>query len=63
LRLHGWPRIYYSPYGEETLTTVAEQIVKETAAGAECWCIFDNTAAFAATHDALVTRGLVEARQ
>ena len=62
-RLHGSPRIYYSPYSEEAITAVAGRLADETAAGAECWCIFDNTAAFAATHDALVTRGLVEARQ
>jgi hypothetical protein len=30
--------------------------------GVEPWCIFDNTAAFAATGDALTTRRLVQAR-
>ncbi len=59
-RLHGSPRIYYSPYSEEALTGMAERLARESA-GAESWCIFDNTAAFAATHDALQTRNLVQA--
>ncbi len=57
-RLHGSPRIYYSPYSEEVLTRMAERLVGD---GAECWCIFDNTAAFAATRDALQTCSLVQA--
>lgn len=61
-RLHGSPRIYYSPYSDETLTAVAERLVNDTAAGTQSWCIFDNTAAFAATRDAFQTRGLVQAR-
>jgi uncharacterized protein YecE (DUF72 family) len=61
-RLHGSPRIYYSPYGSEALTDVANRLVRDAAAGAEAWCIFDNTAAFAATGDALTTRSLIEGR-
>ncbi|HEX2552276.1 MAG TPA: DUF72 domain-containing protein [Microvirga sp.] len=61
VRLHGSPRIYYSPYSEEALTAIAERLVKDTAAGTGSWCIFDNTAAFAATGDALVTRNRVQA--
>jgi len=58
-RLHGSPRIYYSPYSEEALTGVAERLAAAAAAGAETWCIFDNTAAFAATDDALTTKALL----
>ncbi len=60
-RLHGSPRIYYSPYSEQALTATAERLVNDAAAGSESWCIFDNTAAFAATPDALQTRKLVQA--
>src|SRR5215203_6211561 len=49
-RLHGSPRIYYSQYSSEVLAGVAEQLVTEAADDdVETWCIFDNTAAFAAT--------------
>jgi uncharacterized protein YecE (DUF72 family) len=58
-RLHGSPRVYYSPYEPETLARIAERLLEDRARGREVWCIFDNTAAFAATHDALVTRASV----
>jgi uncharacterized protein YecE (DUF72 family) len=58
-RLHGSPRIYYSPYETEVLVGVASRLARDAAAGAETWCIFDNTAAFAATGDALTAKGLV----
>jgi uncharacterized protein YecE (DUF72 family) len=57
-RLHGSPRIYYSAYGAEYLAAMAEVLAGSAAAGVETWCIFDNTAAFAATGDALTTRRL-----
>ncbi|HEY8381293.1 MAG TPA: DUF72 domain-containing protein [Microvirga sp.] len=55
-RLHGSPRIYYSPYSEEVLAQTAHRLAADRAAGREAWCIFDNTAAFAATPDALSVR-------
>ncbi len=58
-RLHGSPRIYYSAYSSEYLAAIAERIASDAAAGVETWCIFDNTAAFAATGDAITTRSLV----
>ena len=61
-RLHGSPRIYYSQYSSEVLAAIAEQLVTEAADGVETWCIFDNTAAFAATGDALTVRDLVQGR-
>jgi uncharacterized protein YecE (DUF72 family) len=59
-RLHGSPRIYYSAYSPEYLTAIAGVLAKDAAADIETWCIFDNTAAFAATGDALTTRSLVQ---
>ncbi|MFC1459531.1 DUF72 domain-containing protein [Microvirga arabica] len=61
-RLHGSPKIYYSAYNAEYLAALAEMLVRDAAAGIETWCIFDNTAAFAATGDALTTRRLVQAQ-
>jgi uncharacterized protein YecE (DUF72 family) len=58
-RLHGSPRIYYSAYSPPYLAAIAEVLASDAAAGIETWCIFDNTAAFAATGDALTTRSLV----
>jgi len=58
-RLHGSPRIYYSAYSAEHRAAIAEVLAKDSAAGIETWCIFDNTAAFAATADALATRSLL----
>jgi len=57
LRLHGSPRIYYSSYPPEVLQQVEREIAARTAAGADCWCIFDNTAAFAAVPNALAVLG------
>jgi uncharacterized protein YecE (DUF72 family) len=61
-RLHGSPKIYYSAYSAEYLAAIAEVLARDAAAGVETWCIFDNTAAFAATGDALTTRKLAQAR-
>ena len=51
-RLHGSPRIYYSAYDPATLTTLAATL-HTTAQTRPVWCIFDNTAAGAATANAL----------
>ncbi|MBD2749012.1 DUF72 domain-containing protein [Microvirga sp. BT688] len=61
-RLHGSPRIYYSAYTAEYLAAIAEVLARDAGAGVDTWCIFDNTAAFAATGDALTTRSLVQVR-
>ncbi|MPR10369.1 DUF72 domain-containing protein [Microvirga tunisiensis] len=58
-RLHGSPKIYYSAYSQEYLAAIAEVLARDAAIGVETWCIFDNTAAFAATGDALTTRHMV----
>ena len=59
-RLHGSPKIYYSAYSPDYLAGLAERLVSDAAADVETWCIFDNTTAFAATGDALITRSLVQ---
>ena len=52
-RLHGSPRMYYTPYGEARLGDIGVRL------RANDWCIFDNTAAGAAIYDALLLQGLV----
>ncbi|THD61280.1 DUF72 domain-containing protein [Phenylobacterium sp.] len=50
-RLHGSPRMYYSPYGPTALEALALAIAKAHARDA--WCVFDNTASGAAAANAL----------
>lgn len=56
-RLHGSPRIYYSNYDSAALETVRQRLNDAAIAGRETWCIFDNTAAFAALGNALSVAG------
>jgi uncharacterized protein YecE (DUF72 family) len=49
-RLHGAPRIYYSAYDAAALATLAAKL-RAAARRGSAWCIFDNTAAGAATED------------
>jgi uncharacterized protein YecE (DUF72 family) len=51
-RLHGSPKTYYSPYSAEYLKALSEKLLL-AARAATVWCIFDNTAAGAATVNAL----------
>ena len=43
-RLHGSPRVYYSDYTAQQLHDIRQQLAALREAGAEVWCIFDNTA-------------------
>lgn len=52
-RLHGSPWIYYSAYMPDALDAIARRLASEARDKLPNWCIFDNTAAFAATGDAL----------
>lgn len=52
-RLHGTPRVYYSAYPSEFLQKLVVQI-SSIAQMSTVWCIFDNTAAGAATANALI---------
>jgi uncharacterized protein YecE (DUF72 family) len=50
-RWHGSPRIYYSRYAEQQLGTLAAEV--RSLSGSSAWCIFDNTAEYAAWDNAL----------
>ena len=63
LRLHGSPRMYYSSYEPSLLQALARRIHAAEQAGAEVWCIFDNTASGAAAADALALQRLLEERR
>lgn len=58
-RWHGSPRVYYSNYDDDSLAALAARLRAASARGADVWCIFDNTAAGAATTNALALRGLL----
>ena len=55
-RLHGSPRVYYSAYSAENLDALAADLIR-AARSAVVWCIFDNTAAGAATVNAFDVLG------
>ena len=59
-RLHGSPKIYYSDYPEAYLAGLATTLTR-AASSADVWCIFDNTAAIAATANALDVLGRIVA--
>ncbi len=66
-RWHGSPRMYWSPYSSSWLKARADEILGQSSAGAEQWCIFDNTAggqalANAATLQAMSKRKRTAAR-
>ena len=50
-RLHGSPRMYYSAYPAEALDALARRLADDDG---RAWCIFDNTAEGAATHEAMI---------
>jgi uncharacterized protein YecE (DUF72 family) len=54
-RLHGSPKIYYSDYEMAALKALAGKLKSGD------WCIFDNTAAFAALGNARTLAGLTDA--
>lgn len=53
LRLHGSPRMYYSAYSAKDLEGYSQRLEWLLRAGREVWCVFDNTAAFAAMPNAM----------
>lgn len=52
-RLHGSPRMYYSAYDSRSLHLLCANMREHAAAGRCVWCIFDNTAAYAAWDNAV----------
>jgi uncharacterized protein YecE (DUF72 family) len=61
-RLHGSPRIYYSPYELPRLERLAVELQTATAEGQSAWCIFDNTASGAALGNALALAQCLDPR-
>jgi len=57
-RLHGSPKMYYSSYSDEDITQ--RGLRKHEAEGTRTWCIFDNTAEFAATANALAAAAIAQ---
>jgi uncharacterized protein YecE (DUF72 family) len=55
-RWHGSPRVYYSNYEAAALETLRLRLNDAVTRGT-AWCIFDNTAAFAALGNALAIAG------
>jgi uncharacterized protein YecE (DUF72 family) len=62
-RLHGSPRMYYSAYDAGFLEKLAARAARESRdnAAAQVWCIFDNTAEFAAWGNALELKRMTAA--
>jgi len=52
-RLHGSPAMYRSSYCDDVIDRYAAQIREAAMDGGEPWCMFDNTAAWEATGNAL----------
>jgi len=61
-RLHGAPHIYRSDYPAERLGDVERQLLASRDAGAEAWCIFDNTAEGHALGNALAVQDALRQR-
>lgn len=57
-RLHGSPRMYYSNYDADALERSRRDLAVSGVTAAATWCIFDNTAAFAALGNALALTGM-----
>ena len=53
VRLHGSPRIYFSPYEDDFLDRAATSLAGRVGGGNDAWCIFDNTASGAAVPNAV----------
>jgi uncharacterized protein YecE (DUF72 family) len=61
LRLHGSPRRYWSSYADAVLQQLAQRLRRAREEGAQCWCVFDNTASGAAVANALTLAVLIDA--
>ncbi|EIM26255.1 DUF72 domain-containing protein [Microvirga lotononidis] len=59
-RLHGSPKMYYSAYSQDVIAETVKTLRDHVEASRAAWCIFDNTAAFAATGVALSTSKLLQ---
>jgi uncharacterized protein YecE (DUF72 family) len=61
LRLHGSPRRYWSSYPDTVLQQLAQRLGQAREEGAQCWCVFDNTASGAAVANALTLAVMIDA--
>jgi uncharacterized protein YecE (DUF72 family) len=52
-RLHGTPAMYRSTYSDVALGAYTQKLRTARSEGIDAWCMFDNTAASAATRNAL----------
>jgi uncharacterized protein YecE (DUF72 family) len=59
MRLHGSPRVYWSVYDGAQIAAYGKRVRAAAGSGRTTWCIFDNTAARAATDNALALSALV----
>jgi uncharacterized protein YecE (DUF72 family) len=57
-RWHGSPRLYYSKYSATQLAIFAAAATRTKAA--QTWCVFDNSARYAAWDDALQFRAMLQ---
>ena len=62
LRLHGSPRRYWSAYDDALLERLASRLRLAQGDGAECWCVFDNTAGGEAVGNAITLSRLLQNR-
>lgn len=60
-RLHGSPRLYYSPYSIDDLNILSQKLVLASHT-AETWCILNNTASGAAIENAFALVEILNAR-
>ena len=60
-RWHGAPRVYWSRYEPSWIGARAAEL-RRWPAGADCWCVFDNTASGAAMANALELRAALGSR-
>lgn len=60
LRLHGSPRMYYSPYDAASLDAYAKDLLSRRGTAENIWCIFDNTAEFHATPNARLFKTILD---
>jgi uncharacterized protein YecE (DUF72 family) len=59
-RWHGTPHLYYSKYSDSQIADFADLVLDSNAT--EAWCMFDNTARYAAWDDALQFVALLQRR-
>ena len=62
-RLHGFPRIYSSPYSSSFIAGLASEMLSAIDPQPEAWCIFDNTMHGEAVRNALQLKESLNCQQ